>query len=71
MYVRTVTSYLFADSVYGPFGQSNKHSTPDLCPRPARKETNVPLHKRNFKLTVLIYGYTVLSPKKVSDDRVI
>ena len=27
--------------VYGPFGQSNMHSTLDFCPRPARKETNV------------------------------
>ena len=27
--------------VYGPFRQSNMHSTLDFCPRPARKKTNV------------------------------
>ena len=27
--------------VYGPFGQSNMHSTLDFYPRPARKETLV------------------------------
>ena len=26
------------------------HSTFDFCPRPARKETNVPLHKRRMKI---------------------
>ena len=31
--------------VYGLFGQSNMHSTFDFCPRPAKKEANVPLHK--------------------------
>ena len=32
--------------VYGPFGQSITFTvTLDFCPRPARKETNVPLHK--------------------------
>ena len=41
--------------VYGRFGLNNMHSTLDLCPRPARKETNAPLHKRNKELTVLIY----------------
>ena len=25
-----------------PFGQTNKHNTFDFCPRPDRKETNVP-----------------------------
>ena len=40
--------------VYGPFGQNNMHSTLDFCPRPARKEANVPLNKRNYGLTVLI-----------------
>ena len=29
--------------VYGPFGQSNMHSTLDFCSRSARKESNVPL----------------------------
>ena len=39
----------FADPVkaIGLFGQSNMHSTLDIFPRPARKETNVPLHKRS------------------------
>ena len=32
--------------VYRPFGQSNMHSTLDFCPRPARKQTNVPLRKQ-------------------------
>jgi hypothetical protein len=32
--------------VYGPFGKSSMQSTLDFCPRPARKETNVPLNKR-------------------------
>ena len=30
------------DSCCGPFGPSNMHSALDFCPRPARKETNVP-----------------------------
>ena len=29
--------------VYAPNGQSNMNSTLDFCPRPAKKETNVPL----------------------------
>ena len=33
--------------VYGAFGQRNMHSTLDFCLRPARKETNVPIHKRS------------------------
>ena len=41
--------------VYGPFGQSNMHSTLDFCPIPARREVNVPLHKRSKELTVLIH----------------
>ena len=32
---------------FGPLGQSNMYSTYDFCPRPARKETSVPRHKRN------------------------
>ena len=31
--------------VYGPFGQANMHSTLDFCPRPARKEMNLPPNK--------------------------
>ena len=31
--------------IYGLFGQSNRYSTLDLCPRLARR--NVPLHKRS------------------------
>ena len=31
------------------FGQSNMHITLDFCPRTARKETNVPLHKENLR----------------------
>ena len=53
-YIRTVGSKQFLSTllspnlyVYGPFWQSNMHSTLDFCPRPARKETNI--------LTVLIY----------------
>ena len=34
--------------VYGLFGQSNLHNAIDFCPRPDRKETNVPLHKGAF-----------------------
>ena len=41
--------------VDGPFGQSNIHSTLDFFPRPARKETNVPLHKKSQELTILMY----------------
>ena len=44
----------FADSVCGSFGQSNMHSKLDFYPRPAKKETNVPLNKRSKELTVLI-----------------
>ena len=33
--------------VYGPFVQSNMHSALDFFPRQARKETNVPLHRRS------------------------
>ena len=44
--------------VYGPFGQSNMPSTLDFCPRPTREETNVPLDKRSYELTVLIYTVT-------------
>ena len=48
--------------VFGPFRQSNMDtldSTLDFCPcRLARKETNVPLHKRSWEVTVLnIYIY--------------
>ena len=35
---------------YGPFGQSNMQNTLDFCLRPARKETNVPLHKKTKSL---------------------
>ena len=41
--------------VYPPFGQSNIYSTLDFCLRPARKETNVPITKRSWEVTVLIY----------------
>ena len=37
----------FAKPVYGPFGMRNMYSTLDFRPRPARKETNVPLNKRS------------------------
>ena len=33
--------------VYRPFGRSNMQSILDFCPRPAKKETNVPLHNRS------------------------
>ena len=62
IYIRTVSSSRLLSTlliqyklVYGLFGQSNMNSTLDYCPRPARKETNVPLNKRSYKLTVLIY----------------
>ena len=32
--------------VYGPFGCNNMHL--DICPRPARKRTNVPPQKRVY-----------------------
>ena len=55
IYIRTFSSYrlLFTlliqfKLVYGPFGQSNMHSTLDFCPRPARKQTNVPVHKEKL-----------------------
>ena len=41
--------------VHGPFGQGTMHSILDLCPRPSRKEKNVPLHKRSQELAVPIY----------------
>ena len=54
IFIRTVSSYFLLSTlliqlklVYGPFGQSNKYSTLDFCPRPARKETNVPISKRS------------------------
>ena len=31
------------------------HGILDFCPRLARKEMNVPIHKRSYELTVLIY----------------
>ena len=45
--------------VYGPLGQSNMNSTLDFCPRPARKETNVPLNKVSEEITVLIYCVSI------------
>ena len=33
--------------VYGPFGQSNMHSTLNFCPKATMKEINVPLYKRS------------------------
>ena len=54
IYFRTVSSYRLLSTmliqfklVYGLFGQSNMHSTINFCPRPARKENNVLLHKRS------------------------
>ena len=41
----------------GRLGRATCTVTLDFCPRPARKETNVPLHKRSQELTVLIYVY--------------
>jgi hypothetical protein len=38
------------------------HSTLDFSPGPARKETNVPLNKRNLDLTVLINMYCAVAP---------
>ena len=32
---------------HGPFGQSNMHSKLDFCPRLARQDMNVLLHKRS------------------------
>ena len=62
VHIKTVSSYLVPvvyfnlnqlKLVYGLFGQSKIHSTLDFCPRPARKETNDPLHKRSLELTAL------------------
>ena len=62
--IRTVGSYRLLSTqpnqiklVYWSFGQGKMHSKLDFCPRPARKETNVPQHK----LTVLIPIYNVSS----------
>ena len=35
--------------VYKPFGQRNIDSALEFCPRPARKETNVPLKYEFFR----------------------
>ena len=49
--IRTVSSYRILSTliqfelVYGPFKQRNIHSILYVCPRPARKEMSVPLHK--------------------------
>ena len=54
IYIRTVSSLRLLSNfliqfklVYGPVGQSNMHNTLDFCPGPARKEMNVPLHKKS------------------------
>ena len=44
--------------VYGLFGQSNMHSTLNICPRTARKETNVPLHTGKSFSEALILAST-------------
>ena len=53
IYIRTVSSKCLVSNlliqfklVYVPFGQSKMHLMLDFCPRPARKERNVPLYKR-------------------------
>ena len=52
VYIKTVSSYPMFSTylkriklVYGPFRQSNMHSTLDFCPGPARKKMNVPLRE--------------------------
>ena len=55
VYIKTVSSYPMFSTylkriklVYGPFRQSNMHSTLDFCPRPAKKEKMyVLLNKRS------------------------
>ena len=44
------------------------HRTLDFCPRPASKETNVPLHNRSSELIVLIY---ILCAARSSKKRVV
>ena len=53
IYIRTVSSQCLLTTllnqlklVYGPFGQSNMHSTFGSCSRLPSKETNAPLNKR-------------------------
>ena len=40
---------------YAPFGQKILLCTLDFWPRPVRIKMNVPLQKRSYELTVLIY----------------
>ena len=54
IYIRIVSSWCLLSTLfsqlklfYGLFGQSNMHSAFDFWPRLARKEMNVPLHKRS------------------------
>ena len=42
-----VTSYNKPALVYGIFGHSNMHIALDFYLRPAKKKTNVPLHKKS------------------------
>ena len=56
IYIRTVSSHRLLSTlliqlklVYWPLEQRNMHSSLDFCPRLARKETNVPLPKREAK----------------------
>ena len=60
MYIRTVTllsttSPINFKLVYGPFGQSNMHSTLDFCLNPVRKERNVPVKKKDKSLCPNVY----------------
>ena len=70
IYIRTVSSYCLLSAllnwfklVYGPLGQSNMPNMLYFCPRPARKETNVPLYKQSYELVELI-NLTVLLFKR-------
>ena len=47
VYIRTVSLlsiFLIKFKTMGHFGRRSIYSTLDICPRPARKRTNVPLH---------------------------
>ena len=57
-------SYQTLSLVYDPFEQSKIHSTLDFCLRPARKETNIPLHKRRAYCPNIYIPYTYWLLKK-------
>jgi hypothetical protein len=49
----------------GQFGERNMQSTLDFYPRPAQKETNVPLNKSRKELILSWYVYIVVVPHQL------